>query len=214
MKRLRLLIAILSLTSAGSTAQAQFVKFSFGIEGGCLGTYMQTDPGLYPALGYGGYGGANFELRLGRVIGFYVEGIYSYQTGNHNLLKEGGYDTGFKVNLTRQYIHIPVSLHLWMGRSAIFEVGFQQSILMNSRYTEDPDSYYPTVISPDEGALKYYTSLIAGFKFNMGRVVYLNIRGTYGLSPSYVIWGNGFPVITASVGLGFRLYTYRRSAFK
>ena len=70
------------------------------------------------------------------------------------------------------------------------------------------------VISPDAGALKYYVSVMAGFKFNFGRVVYLNIKGTYGLSPAYVIRDSGAPVITASVGLGFRLYTYRKSAFK
>ena len=173
---------ILLLSVGVFQVQAQLVKFSFGIEGGGYGTYINSTPQLYPPFGYGGYGGANFELRIGRVVGFYVEGIYS---------------------------HIPVSLHLWMGSGVIFEVGFQQSINISSKYTE---GYLE--IDPDEGALKYYTSLTAGFKFNMGKVVYLNIRGTYGLSPSYVVNGTGFPEITASVGLGFRLYTYRKSVFK
>lgn len=205
MRHLRILAAVLLLTMCGLSAKAQFVKFSFGIEGGGYGTYINSEPQLYPPFGYGGYGGANFELRLGRVIGLYVEGIYSYQTGSHTLMD----NNEIPVTLTRQYFHIPVALHLWMGRGAIFEVGFQQSILMNSQYDEDG-----LILNPDEGALKYYTSVVAGFKFNMGRVVYLNLRGTYGLSPSYVVRGEGFPTISASVGLGFRLYTYKKSAFK
>lgn len=214
MRQLRFLLSILVLISASTVAKAQFVKFSFGIEGGGLGTYIKTDSELYPGFGYGGYGGANFELRLGRVVGFYGEAIYAYQTGNYTLLTSDGYDSGTYVNLTQQYMHIPVSLHLWMGRGAIFEVGFQQSILLNAKYVENPGYNNELEINPDSGALKYYASLLAGFKFNFGRVVYLNIRGTYGLSPAYVVMGNGVPVITASVGLGFRLYTYRKSAFK
>ena len=206
MRHPRILMTLILLLSVGVfQVQAQLVKFSFGIEGGGYGTYINSTPQLYPPFGYGGYGGANFELRIGRVVGFYVEGIYSYQTANHTLNTSPEID----VNLTRTYVHIPVSLHLWMGSGVIFEVGFQQSINISSKYTE---GYLE--IDPDEGALKYYTSLTAGFKFTMGKVVYLNIRGTYGLSPSYVVNGTGFPEITASVGLGFRLYTYRKSVFK
>ena len=214
MRHHRLLFTILILTLACTSAKAQFVKFSFGIEGGGLGTYIKTDPVLYPGIGYGGYGGANFELRLGRVVGFYAEAVYSYQTGSYTLLTDQGYDSGLTAKLTQQYVHIPVSLHLWMGRSVIFEAGFQQSILMGAEYTETTGSNKGHTINPDNGALEYYVSVLAGFKFNMGRVVYLNIRGTYGLSPAYVTMGNGAPAITASVGLGFRLYSYRKSAFK
>lgn len=214
MRHLRLLFTILTLTLACTSAKAQFVKFSFGIEGGGLGTYIKTAPALYPGLGYGGYGGANFELRLGRVVGFYAEAVYAYQTGQYTLLTEDGYDSGVTANLMQQYINIPVSLHLWMGRSVIFEAGIQQSILMGSEYAETSGSNKGYTVNPDSGALKYHVSLLAGFKFNMGRVVYLNIRGTYGLSPAYVVMGNGAPAITASVGLGFRLYSFRKSAFK
>lgn len=213
MRHLRLFVSILVLTTFCLPAGAQLVKFSIGLEGGGLGTYMQTDPKITPGLNFGGYGGANVEIRIGRVVGFFGEALYSYETGNQFLETDSGSD-GVFVNLTRQYIHIPAGIQLWMGRAALFQAGFQQSILMSSTYTEDPDLSSPMVISPDAGALKYYVSVMAGFKFNFGRVVYLNIKGTYGLSPAYVIRDSGAPVITASVGLGFRLYSYRKSAFK
>lgn len=213
MRHLRLFVSILVLTVFCLPAGAQLVKFSIGLEGGGLGTYMQTDPKITPGLNFGGYGGANVEIRIGRIVGFFGEALYSYETGNQFLETDSGSD-GVFVNLTRQYIHIPAGVQLWMGRAALFQAGFQQSILVSSAYTEDPDLSSPMVISPDAGALKYYVSVMAGFKFNFGRVVYLNIKGTYGLSPAYVIRDSGAPVITASVGLGFRLYTYRKSAFK
>lgn len=213
MRHLRLFVSILVLTVFCLPAGAQLVKFSIGLEGGGLGTYMQTDPKITPGLNFGGYGGANVEIRIGRIVGFFGEALYSYETGNQFLETDSGSD-GVFVNLTRQYIHIPAGVQLWMGRAALFQAGFQQSILVSSAYTEDPDLSSPMVISPDAGALKYYVSVMAGFKFNFGRVVYLNVKGTYGLSPAYVIRDSGAPVITASVGLGFRLYTYRKSAFK
>lgn len=213
MRHLRLFVSILVLTVFCLPAGAQLVKFSIGLEGGGLGTYMQTDPKITPGLNFGGYGGANVEIRIGRIVGFFGEALYSYETGNQFLETDNGSD-GVFVNLTRQYIHIPAGVQLWMGRAALFQAGFQQSILVSSAYTEDPDLSSPMVISPDAGALKYYVSVMAGFKFNFGRVVYLNVKGTYGLSPAYVIRDSGAPVITASVGLGFRLYTYRKSAFK
>lgn len=213
MRHLRLFVSILVLTVFCLPAGAQLVKFSIGLEGGGLGTYMQTDPKITPGLNFGGYGGANVEVRIGRIVGFFGEALYSYETGNQFLETDSGSD-GVFVNLTRQYIHIPAGVQLWMGRAALFQAGFQQSILVSSAYTEDPDLSSPMVISPDAGALKYYVSVMAGFKFNFGRVVYLNVKGTYGLSPAYVIRDSGAPVITASVGLGFRLYTYRKSAFK
>ena len=199
-----ILTLLLLLIAGGYQANAQLVKFSFGIEGGGIGTYINSDPKLDPPIGFGGYGGANFELRIGNVVGFYVEGIYSYQSTKQTLMS----NPQIEATSTRQYIHIPVALHLWMGRGAIFEVGFQQSILHKATYKEG------SLVMDDAGALKYYTSVVAGFKFNMGKVVYLNIRGTYGLSDAYVINGNAYPVITASVGLGFRLYTYKKSVFK
>lgn len=213
MRHLRLFVSILVLTVFCLPAGAQLVKFSIGLEGGGLGTYMQTDPKITPGLNFGGYGGANVEIRIGRIVGFFGEALYSYETGNQFLETDSGSD-GVFVNLTRQYIHIPAGVQLWMGRAALFQAGFQQSILVSSAYTEDPDLSSPMVISPDAGALKYYVSVMAGFKFNFGRVVYLNVKGSYGLSPAYVIRDSGAPVITASVGLGFRLYTYRKSAFK
>ena len=214
MKHLRFFVSILVLTIFCLPAGAQLVRFNIGIEGGGLGTYMQTDPKITPGLNYGGYGGANVEIRIGRVVGFFGEAIYSYETGNQILETVESSDGGVFVNLTRQYIHIPAGIQLWMGRAALFHAGFQQSIMMSSTYTEDPDYSYTTLISNDAGAMKYYVSVMAGFKFNFGRVVYLNIKGSYGLSPAYVVRDSGAPVISASVGLGFRLYSYRKSAFK
>lgn len=214
MRQLRLFVSILVLITACTTAGAQLVKFSVGVEGGGLGTYMKTEPKLYPGFEYGGFGGANVEVRIGRIAGAYVKANYSYQTSKQTLTTADGYDSGLSVKLSRQYIHIPFGVQVWMGNVAAFQLGFQQSILAGSSYTENPDGGNSLELNPDEGALKYYVSLAAGFKFNLGRIVYLNVEGTYGLSPAYVVMNNGTPVITASVGVGFRVYTYRKSAFK
>ncbi len=211
MKHLRLLASIIILICAGQVTRAQLVRFNVGIEAGALGGYMMTESRLSPGFDYGGYGGANIEVRIGRIFGVFGEAVYSYQTGKQTLLTDDGFSSGVRAGITRQYMHIPLGIQLWMGRAALFQAGFQQSILLSSRYSEEGMA---ESISPDEGALKYYTSIMAGFKFNLGRVVYINVEGTYGLSPAYVVTGHGAPVITASVGLGFRVYSYRKSAFK
>ena len=57
-------------------------------------------------------------------------------------------------------------------------------------------------------------SAAAGLKLYLGQTVYLTLRGTYGLSYAYNIYGNGAIPASAQLGIGFRLYNYRKSAFK
>lgn len=208
MKLTKILISAIILIGSCTSAGAQLVKFSIGIEGGGLGTYMKTDPKLSPGFGYGGYGGAAIEIRIGRVAGVFADGIYAYQTGNHAFTTANGALEKNSFNLTRQYVHIPFGAQLWMGRAAVFQIGLQQSILLSQSYVSENGD------NSDEGISQNYLSVVAGFKFNMGRVAYFNIKGTYGLNPSYTARGKDATVFTASLGLGFRLYTYRKSAFK
>lgn len=208
MRLVKLFIAVLTMIGSCASAGAQLVKFSIGIEGGGLGTYMKTDPKLSPGFGYGGYGGAAIEIRIGRVAGLFADGIYAYQTGTHAFTSANGTQERNTFCLTRQYIHIPFGAQLWMGRAAVFQIGLQQSILLSQSYVSGNGD------NSDEGISRNYLSLVAGFKFNMGRVAYFNIKGTYGLNPSYTAMGKDATVFTASLGLGFRLYTYRKSAFR
>ncbi|HIZ86404.1 MAG TPA: PorT family protein [Candidatus Coprenecus stercoravium] len=208
MKTLRLIAILITMTASAVSANAQFVRFSFGVEGGGLGSYQFSGQQLSPGFGYGGYGGVGFELRLGHVFGLGIETNYRYQTGKHNFTAEP-YNGELSVRLSQQYIDIPMTIHLWMGQTAIFEAGFLQSILVGSCYEEGDFS-----MAVDPGALKYHIGVLAGFKFNLSRLLYLNIRGTYSLSGTYNIIGQSYPAATLSVGLGVRVYSYRKSAFK
>lgn len=208
----KIYLTIILLVISATQLDAQFFKFNIGLHGGAsynmlLGTNndSQLAGNLTPDIlkNIGGYGGLNVEFRFGRVLGLSFEGNYAYSS------------YGFKYysianHITQHYIQIPMMLQLWMGRSAIFEVGLQQSILIASAYKEAANNVY---ISPDPGALQYSYGLIGGFKFNLSRVVFLNLRAMYGLSDSYIIGKNTYPNLSAQIGLGFRLYGHRERAF-
>lgn len=208
MKRLTLLFTVLLFGCI--SLHAQYMKFSFGVQGGGTVLYYTDVPeDITRALpiGYGGYGGAFFELRAGKVLGLNLGADYSYTTSMFSL-------DDLAINTVQQYIEIPIALQLWMGNAVAFELGIRQSIQMNSSLTDTYNNNSYNKISPDTGAPEYYVSAIAGFKFNMGRVVFLTLRGSYGLSPTYNFYGTGTPNVTAHIGLGFRFYSYRKSAFK
>lgn len=210
-----LLAALFLMLSTG--AHAQFVKFSIGAEGGGYGSLLNGSGGPeLTAFSYGGYGGGDIEVRFGKVIGLDFKAIYSYQICNYAFMNEsmagyldGKFKTGSPSSI-REYLHLPVAFQLWMGQGAVFEVGFQYSMLLGARYNTENVSFN----NEDQYACKSYNSVIAGFKFNMGRVVYLNLRAGYGLTPAFETQDGPYNEITATIGLGFRLYSYRKSAFK
>lgn len=217
MKHIRPILATAILLMLCTCAHAQFVRFSIGAEGGGYGSILNNGGFNFKSYSYGGYGGGDIEVRFGRVLGIDFKAMYSYQVCNYAFMNEtladyiGNHFKNNQPGSIREYVHLPVALQLWMGEGAVFEVGYQYSILLKARYnTEDI-----TFNNEDQYACKNYGSIIAGFKFNMGRVVYLNIRVAYGLDPSFNYQNTpGLEELSATVGLGFRLYSYRKSAFK
>ncbi len=208
----KIYLTIILLVISATQLDAQFFKFNIGLHGGAsynmllgTGNDPQLAENMKPSIvnSIGGYGGLNVELRFGRVLGVALEGNYAYGSYGYQFYS-------IKNHITQHYLQIPMMLQVWMSRSAIFEVGVQQSILIASQYAE-PDNNL--LINPDPGALKYNLGLIGGFKFNLSRVVFLNIRAAYGLSDSYIIGKNTYPNLSANIGLGFRLYGHRERAF-
>ena len=109
------------------------------------------------------------------------------------------------------YINVPVAFMYSPKSFFSLQAGFYQNILLSSALTEQGNS--EVVISPDEGALKYNFGVMGGMCFNFGRFVFLDLKYNYGLSNSYVIYGNGFPSSFVTVGLGFNIVTTRKTAF-
>lgn len=208
MKKILLTVILLTFCAV-IQLNAQFVKFSIGIEGGgTVSSFMLKNEQIQTAqpIGYGGYGGAILDLKFGNVVGLGLGINYSYLTS--------GYIVGdLSVALAHQYFQIPVILQLWMGRNVAFQLGLQQSILSKASYSE---SFRNSIFTENEdsGAAKYYLSAVAGFKFNLGKVIYLSLKGTYGFSQAYNFYGEGKPLVTGHLGLGIRIYSYQKSAFK
>lgn len=199
-------IAILFLILIGTTKlSAQLVKVSFGINGGGLATQMMTDPAPVSPMYFGGYGGAFASIHIGKALTIRGAGNYALQGGAYQV---GNVD----VKVSQSYIQIPVTLLLNAGRVISFELGLVQNILLTSQFVENGTTQY--VVNPDPGALKYNFGAVGGICINMGKVVFLNLRYCYGLSNSYVMYGKGFPTNTISAGLGFNIYTSKKSAFR
>lgn len=203
----KILFAFVALLMISKVASAQFVKVSVGINGGGLGTQMMTDPApTNPTYFYlSGYGGLFTTINFGNVFGIRGAANYALQGGQYDV-------NGVTATVSQSYIQVPATLLIHAGRAVSFEFGFVQNILLQSNYKEENGS---TVnITPDEGALKYNIGAVGGINFNFGKVVFLNLKYHYGLSKAYVIYGKGFPTSTVSAGLGFNIYTNRKSAFR
>lgn len=199
-------IATLFLILIGTTKlSAQLVKVSVGVNGGGLATQMMTDPAPVSPMSFSGYGGAFASIHIGNILTIRGAGNYALQGGAYQV---GNVD----VKVSQSYIQIPVTLLLNAGRVISFEFGLVQNILLNSKFVENGTSQY--VVDPDPGALKYNFGAVGGICINMGKVVFLNLRYCYGLSNSYVMYGKGFPTSTISAGLGFNIYTSKKSAFR
>lgn len=202
----RVLIVLLSMMLFSIGASAQMVKASFGVIGGGIGTQMNTVPATTDPMYLSGYGGVFSTINMGKVLGIRVGGNYAMQGGNYMLG-----DVDVDVNVRQSYINIPASLLINLRSFIALEAGFYQNILLSSSYKES--KWEITTFTPDEGALKYNFGALAGLTFNFGRFVFLSMRYNYGLSKSYVIHGEGYKVNTVTVGLGFNIFTTRKTAF-
>ena len=205
MSKRRVLVVLLAMMLFSLSASAQMVKASFGVTGGGIATMMSgTVPYISSPMYLNGYGGAFATVNYGSILGLRAGLNYSMQGSSYSL-------SGVSINAAQSYMQVPVSLMLHLRSFFSLQAGFYQNILMSSSLTESGRS--SVVISPDEGALKYNFGALAGFTFNFGRVVFLDIKYHYGLSNSYVIYGKGYPSSFATVGLGFNIISTRKSAF-
>lgn len=200
----RVLCVLLSMMLFTIGASAQAVKASFGVTGGGAATMMSTEPATTSPVHFSGYGGAFATIKYGRVIGL--------RAGANYLMQGASYDIS-KVNIktSQTYLNVPVTFMVNLKSVMSFEFGFYQNILMDSSLTESGTR--EVLITPDEGALKYNVGALAGLNFNMGRFVFLSMKYHYGLSNSYVIYGEGYPSSFATVGLGFNIINTRKKAF-
>lgn len=199
-------LIIFALLAGTSNLSAQLVKVSVGVNGGAIATQMRTEPApTDPALHISGYGGAFASIHIGRMLT--VRGAMNYAMQGGSYIVES-----IPVKVTQSYLQIPMTLLLNAANIISFEVGLQQNVLMQSKYTEFGTSKFEA--SPDPGALKYNFGVVGGVCINMGKYIFLNLRYCHGLSSSYVIYGKGFPASTISAGLGFNIYTSRKSAFR
>lgn len=200
------LLVTIFLTLVGTyKASAQLVKVSVGVNGGALATQMTTDPAPTTPMYISGYGGAFLSAHIGKALTVRAAANYAMQGGQYEV-------NGTSVKIDQSYMQIPMTLLINAGSFLSFEVGLVQNILMSSKYVENGSTEY--IVNPDPGALKYNFGAVGGVCFNFGKVVFLNLRYCYGLSNSYVIHGKGFPVSTISAGLGFNIYTSKKSAFR
>lgn len=198
----KLLVMILLFFSI-MTANAQLVKVSFGIKGQGIASLMNTEikPSTYVQLGGGG--GAFLGMKVGRVIGLQVEGLYSYQNASFAISDKLGNNIW---NSTQQYLYVPAVLQLWCGRSFAFEFGYQQAIALSGTLSSSGN------VKDDTGILDY-GSLVAGMNINMGKVAFLSFRYTHAMQYSYVMTKDPSKCMSLQVGLGFRFFTSRKSVF-
>ena len=180
------------------------VKASFGVTGGGIATQMNTTPATSTPLYFNGYGGAFATVNLGKVVGIRGGANYSMQGGNYTI-------SSAEITASQTYLNIPISLMLNVKSAMAFEFGFYQNILLDSKYEEVEKTHFE--LSPDEGALGYNFGALAGITFNLGRAAFLSFRYNYGLSKSYVIYGQGYTCNTITAGLGFNIINTRKKAF-
>ena len=194
----KVLLAFILCILASQVAFGQAVKVSLGVNGGGIATQMMTKPKPSNPMYISGYGGAFASIHLGNAFTIRGAANYAMQGGTY---EENSAD-----------IKVPLTLLLNAGRTISFEVGLVQNILLQSTF-EEYGSSGSHIESPDPGALKYNFGAVGGICINMGKVVFLNLRYCYGLSKAYVIYGEGYPTSSITAGLGFNIFTSKKSAF-
>ncbi|HIR61968.1 MAG TPA: outer membrane beta-barrel protein [Candidatus Coprenecus avistercoris] len=206
MKRLYIILFSLLVLSYAD-ARAQFMKFSLGMELG--GSFLMHMPPQEDIIYSGGaQGGLFMDLYFGRYLGVSGTAQYAFQIFNHNL------GSDLTATTMQHYLQVPVMLQVRTCRVLTVEAGIMQSILVASQYQESAGDNTGFTANPDPGAAKYILSAAAALKINLGKSVYLTLRGTYGLSQAYNYFGQGAIPVSVQMGLGFRFYTFRKSAFK
>lgn len=201
----KVLLAFILCILASQVAFGQAVKVSLGVNGGGIATQMMTKPKPSNPMYISGYGGAFASIHLGNVFTIRGAANYAMQGGTYE-------ENSADIKVTQSYLQVPVTLLLNAGRTISFEVGLVQNILLQSKF-EEVGSSGSHIESPDPGALKYNFGAVGGICINIGKVVFLNLRYCYGLSKAYVIYGEGYPTSSITAGLGFNIFTSKKSAF-
>lgn len=201
----RVLVILLSLVLFSHAASAQMVKATFGVTGGGIATMMRgTQPATSAPAYINGYGGTFATVNYSNLMGVRVGLNYAMQGADYDLSE-------VSIATSQSYINIPATFLYHLKSYVSLEAGFYQNILLSSSMTES--GAHDVVISPDDGALKYNFGVLAGLTVNVGRFVFLSLRYNLGLSNSYIIYGTGYPSSFATVGLGFNIFSTRKTAF-
>ncbi|MEF9930792.1 MAG: outer membrane beta-barrel protein [Bacteroidales bacterium] len=203
----KIMTTLLFLILAMQIGKAQYAKVSLGVKGIGIATIMSTTPES-DGMSFGGGGGAFVGVKLGKFIGFQGEFLYAMQGAKYKLQSVTGQD--ISVKLTQNYMHFPIVFQLCLGKVFCLDLGIQPSLVSKATYKEVGET---TITKDDTGALDY-CSLLGGITLNFGRVVFFNARYTYSIGDAYMLHGKGSKISTIQAGLGFRIYTTKRSTFK
>ena len=195
-KRLTALLAVFFISM---TASAQIAKFSAGVKGVGMANLMDNN-----LMTYGGGGGVFAGVRIADVVGVQAEALYGLSVGTSQYEIVNSLKT---INLQHNYLYVPVVAQLWCGRNVAFEAGYQQAIVMGGTLRSG------LFEKEDEGMFDY-GSIVGGIHFNLGKVVTLNLRYAYGLNESYMATTEPTKNQSVQFGLGFRLFTTRKTIFR
>ena len=198
----KLLVMILLFFSA-IVADAQIVKVTFGIKGVGLGTLPKTEIAPSTALQFGGGGGAFVGARIWNYLGVQAEVLYGFQTAEYPTTTFGNQTW----TSNQSYMYIPFVLQGWATRNFAVELGYQQAIAMSGTLSDGNN------VKDDTGILDY-GSFLVGMNFNLGKVVFLNLRYTLAMQNSYVMTTEPSRNMGFQVGLGFRFFNSKKSVFE
>lgn len=181
------------------SASAQIVKMSGGVKG--VGMVNQMDIGLNT---YGGGGSVFAEVRIANVVGIQAEAVYAMSYGSQEYSISG---RQFVVDMEHSYLYVPVVAQIWCGHSFALEAGYQQAIVL------DGTLKVFNAEREDTGVFDY-GSIVAGIRLNLGEVVTMNLRYAYGLDYSYIATTQPAKNSSFQFGLGFRMFTTRKTIFR
>lgn len=195
----KIVIVFLLMLGLGNL-NAQTVKVSVGMKGYGGYTLANTDiPSEFGGL-LGGGGGAFTGIKIANIVGIQAEVLADYNFGAFS-------DSSLKASTNQVYLHIPMVVQIWCGRSVAFEAGYQQSIAMSGKLNLEGQSM------DDKGILDY-GSAVAGVHFNLGKILFLNLRYCHALTPSYVQIQNPAKYMNIQLSVGFRIFNSKKSVFE
>lgn len=193
------LLAFAFILCVSISASAQTAKFSTGVKG--IGVMNNMDIGL---SAIGGGGGLFAGIRVANVVGLQGEVLYASTYGREDYQVGNSLRT---LSLAHNYLLVPVVAQLWCGRNVALEAGYQQAIVVSGTLSSSR-------FEKEETGMFDYGSVIAGINFNLGKVVTLGARYTYGLDYAYIATKEPSKSHSVQVGLGFRFMTTRKTIFR